>query len=188
MKKIPTLFMRDYGTRLVDEDITEGCEWVFEEEDVIATLKHDGTACAIIDGELYKRYDCKKGKNPPEGFIPCQEPDLKTGHYPGWVKVDFTLKENKYHKETWKYKLNLGFEIINGTYELCGPKIQGNPENLGKHVLIKHGCVKFEEFPKSFKGLKEFLNDLNAEGVVFYRKNGDMCKLKKKDFGFKRRS
>ena len=38
--------------------------WVFKGEG-IPTRKRDGTACAVIDGVLYLRYDAKHGKPAP---------------------------------------------------------------------------------------------------------------------------
>lgn len=94
------------------------------DEGVKATRKYDGTACAIIDGLLYKRYDVKKGKAVPKFAIPCQEPDHITGHWPHWVLCQRDNPADKYHFE--------GLDNLDrkedGTYELCGPKIQGNPE------------------------------------------------------------
>ena len=71
MKKIPSLFKRDYGEgqRLVYDEIVPGTEWVVAGEGV-ATRKFDGTCCMIKDGEIYRRYDLKKGRTRPEGFIP----------------------------------------------------------------------------------------------------------------------
>ena len=68
MKKIPTLFEREYADHKVvgiKPIVTPGMEWVLRGEGV-ATLKVDGACCAIIKGELYKRYDAKKGKKAPE--------------------------------------------------------------------------------------------------------------------------
>lgn len=90
MKKIPTLFEREFKDHKVVKVLPKvhpRMEWVLKGEGV-ATVKYDGSCCAVIDGEYYKRYDCKKGKIPPEGFIPCCKPDSITGHWPGWVKVD----------------------------------------------------------------------------------------------------
>ena len=73
MKKIPTLFERKYKNHKVVEispNVTEGMEWVLDGEGV-ATIKIDGSCCAIIDGVFYKRYDARKGKKAPEGAIPC---------------------------------------------------------------------------------------------------------------------
>ena len=91
MKKIPTLFERKYISNCVVETlpiVTKGMEWVLN-GDGIATVKFDGSCCAIINGEFYKRYDAKNGKPVPEGAIKCQEKaDPITGHFPCWVKVD----------------------------------------------------------------------------------------------------
>lgn len=65
MKKIPTLFERIYeGHRIVGitPKVTPGMEWVLNGEG-IATVKWDGACCAIINGELYKRYDAKKARH-----------------------------------------------------------------------------------------------------------------------------
>ena len=73
MKKIPTLFEREFENHKVisiSDKVTPGMEWVLDGEGV-ATVKYDGTCCAIIDGVFYKRYDAKRGKKPPEGAIPC---------------------------------------------------------------------------------------------------------------------
>lgn len=64
MKKIPTLFVRRFENHKVAEitpEVTKGYEWVLEGEG-IATVKFDGACCAIINGELCKRYDAKKGQ------------------------------------------------------------------------------------------------------------------------------
>lgn len=65
MKKIPTLFERVYENHKIvgiTEVVTPGFEWVLAGGG-ISTIKYDGSCCAIINGELYKRYDAKKGKN-----------------------------------------------------------------------------------------------------------------------------
>jgi len=73
MKKIPSLFKRDYeGTRLVYDEIVPGTEWVLAGEGV-ATRKIDGTSCLMRGVALYKRYDARAGKGPPAGFEPAQE-------------------------------------------------------------------------------------------------------------------
>ena len=64
MKKIPTLFERVFENHKkvgIKPNVTEGMEWVLNGEGV-ATVKLDGSCCAIINGEFYKRYDAKKGK------------------------------------------------------------------------------------------------------------------------------
>ena len=66
MKKIPTLFVREYENHKVvgiTDKVTEGCECVLKGE-CVPTVKYDGACCAIINGVFYKRYDAKKGKKP----------------------------------------------------------------------------------------------------------------------------
>jgi hypothetical protein len=51
MKKIPSLFKREYGSkaRLVYDEIVPGTEWAHAGEGV-ATCKIDGTSCLVRDG------------------------------------------------------------------------------------------------------------------------------------------
>lgn len=198
MKKIPSLFMRNYdGDRLVRDEVTPGCEWVLAGEG-IATRKFDGTACMVKDGKLFKRYDAKKGKTPPPNFEPCQEPDAKTGHWPGWIPVG-EGKEDRWHREAYKILIGpngegitSGKNALDGTYELCGPKINSNPENFEHHILIRHEFEKIEHPVEnynpfnSFTSISSFLEHNDIEGIVWHHPDGRMCKIKKKDFGFKR--
>jgi hypothetical protein len=184
MIKITTLFKKDPTNlaRVINEINPEN-EWVFKGEG-IATRKFDGTAAAIINGEVYKRYDVKKGRQVPEGAIPCQEPDAITGHWPHWVKCDRDNKEDKYFFEGLD---NLD-TLEDSTYELCGPKVQGNPEGLSQHTLVKHGAEEINLLPLTFDGLKEFFTYKDIEGIVFHHPDGRMCKIRKSDFGIKRQS
>lgn len=180
MKKIPSLFLRENG-RAYDA-VTPGCEWVADGEGV-ATRKWDGTACLVKDGVLYKRYDAKNGKTPPAGFIPAQEPDLITGHWPGWLAIG-DGPDDKWHQSTWRAHR----PIDDGTYELCGPKVQGNPERfMDMHILIRHGEAKLSAAPRTFKELCAYLIDRNIEGIVWHHPDGRMCKLRSESFGIKRR-
>jgi len=181
MKKIPSLFKRNYEgqPRLVYNEVVPGCEWVLN-GDGVATRKFDGTACWVSSGLLYKRYDLKKGRTKPDGFIPAQpKPDEVTGHWPGWVLVG-DGPDDKWHREAF----HLTFP--DGTYELCGPKIQGNPEEFGAHVLVIHGVEEYEDCPVGFETLKSWLGPLNIEGIVWHHPDGRMAKIKTKDFYGKR--
>ena len=180
MKKIPSLFKRNYETHKIYNEITEGCKWVIKGEGT-PTRKFDGTACMLKDGELFKRYDCKKGRMPPTWGIACQpEPDPVTGHWPWWIPV---TKDDKYHKEAFMRMPTL---MPNGTYELCGPKINGNSEGLTYHILVAHGCEVLENCPTDFSTLPIFLKQKAIEGIVWWHADGRMCKIKLKDFGIKR--
>lgn len=187
MKKISTLYKKDPNDlgRVINEINPEN-EWVFTDEGVKATRKFDGTACAIIDGKLYKRYDVKKGKQVPEGAIPCQEPDEITGHWPHWVECKREDPANKFHFEGFDNLVNEGLSD-DGTYELLGPKVQGNPEKLNGHHLFRHGVMPAEvNFKLGWDCLKHYLTHNDVEGIVFHHPDGRMCKLRKSDFGIKR--
>src|SRR6185436_13530353 len=87
MEKIKTLFVRNMETdKLMRNEITPGAEWVISGEG-IATRKFDGSPVMLSNGLYYKRYDAKNGKMPPSDFLPAQDPDPITGHWPGWVMV-----------------------------------------------------------------------------------------------------
>ncbi len=187
MIKISTLFKKDPSDlgRVINEVNPEN-QWVMDGEGT-PYKKWDGTACAIINGDLYKRYDVKKGKTVPEGAIPCQEPDKITGHWPHWVKCNRNDNADKYHFEA--FDLMFEEDIVDGTYELVGPKVNGNNEGLTCHELFRHDCYPLFDFdlPHTFDSLKNYLTNWNIEGIVFHHQHdGRMCKIRKSDFGIKR--
>lgn len=181
MKKIISLFARNYdGDRLVRDEIVPGAEWVAAGEG-FATIKLDGTSCLIRDGKLYKRYDAKRGKTPPAGFIPAQDPDPITGHHPGWLPVGDGLAD-QWHREAWETLTTHD----NGTYELVGPKVQGNPYHLLHNYLWRHGD-RVTGAPRDFARLREWLAAEEEEGIVWWRDlhnpDCDKVKIKRRDFG-----
>lgn len=183
MIKISTLYKKNpENLGLVIDEVNPENQWVFNGEGV-ATRKFDGTAAAIIDGILYKRYDVKKGRQVPEGAIPCQGPDAITGHWPHWVKVDFKSKEDRYFREAFETAEDY---LADGTYELIGPKINGNREGWHWYELIRHGTEKIYIKDLSFDNLKKFFEEIDYEGIVFHHPDGRMCKIRKSDFGIKR--
>ena len=179
MQKIISLFKRDYeGTRLVYDEIVPGAEWVQAGEGV-ATVKWDGTSCLVRDGVLYKRYDAKQGKTPPPDFLPAQDADPVTGHWPGWVPVRADDPASRWHREAVR-------DIMppDGTYELVGPKVQGNPYGFTSHRLILHGDTTLPDAPRTFTAVKAYLEAHPAyEGIVWHHPDGRMVKAKRKDFG-----
>ena len=187
MQKIISLFQRNYeGDRLVRDEIVPGAEWVAAGEGV-GTRKWDGTCCKIENGILYKRYDAKKGKTPPDGFIPAQEPDPISGHWPGWLKVG-EGKEDMWFRKAIEGYGDLSAEFEDGTYELIGERINGNPEGFEGHHLVRHGAIHlFPDAPRTFIGLKEYLTREDIEGIVWHHPDGRMVKIKGKDFGIKRK-
>lgn len=188
MKKIPTVFEREYENHKVvvisDTFTSELAKKAFLEGD--ATLKWDGSCCAIIDGELYKRYDAKKGKTPPAGAIPCCEADPVTGHHPHWVKVDSSNPADKWFVEAYKNTLaemeELG--VDDGTYEAVGKHFQGNPYDFIADHLMRHGMDIIEELPRTFEDVRDFLEKTYVEGIVFWLDGEPIAKIKRRDFGF----
>ena len=185
MKKIPTLFVRKFENhKIVDitDEITPGCEEAFLHG--VATVKYDGACCAIINGELYKRYDAKNGKTPPEGAIPCDNPDPITGHWPHWVKIDV---ENPRPDEKWFVKALENYRrfgpVEDGTYEAIGPHFNGNPHGVASDRLEPHGN-EYLNIPRTFEDVREVLRRSDMEGIVFWLNGEPVCKIKRTDFGF----
>jgi hypothetical protein len=190
---------------MVLDVVTPGCEWVLDGEGR-ATIKWDGTACLVRDGRLFKRYDRKPTKAArkrrrreernlaklltpwaledmklaPEGWESCTiGPDLGSGHWPGWVPIDLYEPSDRWHREALE---NRG-PLPDGTYELVGPKIQANPYNVERHVLIPHGGLE-EDYAvdRTFAGLREFLEGFGHEGIVFHHPDGRMAKIRRRDY------
>lgn len=182
MKKIPTLFEREYDEKGYIKNllpiVKEGLEWVLAGEGT-ATIKIDGACCAIMGGELYKRYDAKRGKKVPEGAIKCQEaPDPVTGHMPCWVKCNRNEPGDKWF---W-----VGFDGLedksDGTYEAIGPHFQSNPYKLETDQLVRHGN-EVVEVERTFEGIRQYLTDHVIEGIVFWKDGEPRCKIKRRDYG-----
>jgi hypothetical protein len=78
-----------------------------------------------------------------------------------------------------------------GTYELCGPKINGNPEGYGSHTLIRHADAQvlpllspeYDRLAEWFaQGTERGLPMAKWEGVVWHHPDGRMAKVKRRDF------
>ena len=109
--------------------------------------------------------------------------DTVTGKRVGWMPVTGE-PQDKYHIEGFE---NMRHPLLDGTYELLGPKIQGNPEGEKAHCLQKHSAAKtYIDAPRTFEKLKVWLSQTNIEGLVFHHPDGRMAKIKKKDFGLNR--
>lgn len=186
MKKIPTLFERVYdGHKIISilSQVIYGMEWVFAGEGT-ATVKIDGSCCAVIGGEFYKRYDAKKGRPIPEGAIKCQEePDLVTGHMPCWVKCDRDNSSDKWFWAAYDSIEKAGGKPADGTYEAWGKHFQGNPYNCVYDTLSRHG-QEVIEVERTFEGIKKYLSENYIEGIVFWKDGEPKCKIKRSDFGF----
>lgn len=178
MRKIPTLFVRDPDDRAhVLREVTPGCEWVIAGEGT-PTRKFDGTCVLIRDGEMFGRREIKRGGVAPAGFDPVDH-DEATGKIVGWVPIDDS-PEWRWHREA----LSDGRPDMmpNGTYELCGPKVQGNPEGFSEHILVPHGADRLDEDPRDFDAIVDFLSRHSFEGIVWRHPDGRRAKIKRRDF------
>ena len=194
MKKIPTLFVRNRERHLVSPAVTPGCEWVLEGEGR-PTRKVDGTAVLLRNGTAYKRRTIKPGKTAPAGFEEADH-DPATGKRFGWMPIDPASAEDELHVEAIR-----GLETDwrngrgeTGTYELVGPKVQGNTESLSRHALIRHdvatlgltgGAVieRGTSATVAFNELADYLRTADFEGIVWHHEDGRRAKLKRRDFG-----
>ena len=77
--------------------------------------------------------------------------------------------------------------------EAVGPNIQGNPLNLDTNRIVFFSlgqCPSFESVPNTYNELKEWLpkqqslygNNCGIEGIVWHLPDGEMLKIKTKDF------
>lgn len=185
MIKMPCLFVRTFhGKRsfTLTNTVTPGCEWVLAGEGT-ASRKRDGTACLFKSSQLWKRFDAKKDRKtgefrlPPDGSIPCDNPDPVTGHWPHWAPLD---PYDYWHHEAFARQAG---ELVEGaTYELCGPKINANPECFEVHTLIRHGAEVWNVY-RSYDELRAKLEQLPWEGIVFAHPDGRFAKIRRHDFG-----
>jgi hypothetical protein len=196
MKKIPTIFERDWKGnpgKVLDKPNME-CMWVFAGEGV-ATRKLDGTSCMVRGNTLYKRRELRKGDAVPVTFEVADH-DEETGKTVGWVLVG-DGPEDRWHREAfahlkqarlnWISNIDPNSAVPDGTYELVGPKVQGNPEHYAIHTLIKHDDTEqYIDAPRTFKELWYWMDCTDIEGLVWHHPDGRMAKLKLRDMDLKR--
>jgi hypothetical protein len=190
MQKIPTLFIRQYpqsGKPILMSAYNPEALWVPTGVGV-PTRKMDGTAILIRGHDLLKRYDAKPGRTPPEGFEQIGEPDEVTGRVVGWVPVNFEDPNDQWIKEAWENRTSQGSPVRrrvtpSGTYELVGPKINGNPHRMSIHHLVEHRSLRIPtKVPVTFGELGEWLSSFDGEGIVWHHIDGRMAKIKRRDF------
>ena len=181
MNKVPTVFKRDPDDmkRLLPE-VREDCQWVLDGEGV-PTRKYDGTCCMLDGlGRWWARREVKPGKEAPADFNAI-DGDPVTGKIVGWESIAYSGFA-KWHAEALANAAKLdGAPFEAGTYELVGPKINGNPENFGGHTLVRHGqhVLAADLTPDLLIRACRFQG---WEGVVWHHPDGRMAKLKVRDF------
>lgn len=187
-----------------------------------ATRKWDGIAIMVSGGSVFRRFEWKPGSPVPQGFIKCQDPNIKYPNMaiPGWVPVNpefLTAPKNtdeKHLRDAWEMylrdmrqiaslkavygkaeyvnpyapeKKEVKMTLPDGTYELCGPDNHGNHEQLSYSRLYAHGANVVKGVPRTYEGLKKFLETYEGEGIVWHLKTGavtQMAKIKRSDFGY----
>lgn len=202
MRKIPTLFRRDPDQpALITREVHPDCQWVLAGEGV-PTRKLDGTCVGYfpaVHGEVrvhggvgshevaepddvigvwLARRELKRGQTAPDGFV-LEQADPVTGKAVGWVPIEQS-SFLKYFNEALP---RIGCSPYFGTYELCGPKVNGNPEKLAVHHLFRHhDAERLKGVPRDFDGLIAWLlADCDWEGIVWHGPDGQMAKLKVRD-------
>ncbi|MFI1767483.1 DUF5565 family protein [Streptomyces sp. NPDC020800] len=189
MRKIPTVFLRDPDDRRrVLPEVTPGCEWVFAGEGR-PTRKLDGT-CVMLDEhrEWWARREVKAGKNPPPGYRPIST-DPATGKTVGWEPVEQSPFAS-FHAEAIAAAEDCEDPWTPwplGTYELIGPKINGNPERYDRHWLVAHATTESLHVDAlTFEGIRNSVLRWHRldhiEGVVWHHPDGRMAKIKARDF------
>ena len=164
------LQLRQPKAYLVVNEINPGYEWIFEDSETIAVEKLDGSNVKLKteNGRLVALQNRKNVIDPLQ-----------------IIKGQTFLLEGVFQS------IGKGYVNVDGEQagELIGPKLQGNPYKLDKHLwypfskAIKHLSYRsFHEHDKTFKNwslwFKDWLvsrfatkrghKDIMAEGIVFY--------------------
>lgn len=183
MEKIPTIFDRGDGFKVIDQP-RRGCEWVFAGEGR-ATEKVDGTnvRLTVRNGRVVR---VEKRRNP-------SKLQKQQGIIDGWyIDADEHGAEDR-----WIYEAVRGTDVQSWpdgehSVEALGPSIQGNPLGLAKHLCAPFNLEipSYDDVPRNYDGLKRYLATLDsrfapghlAEGIVFHHPDGRRAKIKRKDF------
>lgn len=150
MPKIESPFVREEnenGDYVVVNEISEGYEWVFESDRVVAIEKLHGTnvSCVIEQGSVTAVFN-RKNRVPPyntgkrfitEGILNSMERNY------------LSLKDGQWFGE------------------LVGPKVNGNPYDLEEHLWIPFQCYSWKHlkykswgnYPKDFETISRWFRE-----------------------------
>lgn len=188
MPKLQSPFVRkvnEKGDYVVTPEITEGYEWVFNDESVMAIEKLHGTNVSILieDGQIKQIFN-------------------RTERLPFFNKG----KQHIILGVMEAYSRGYTEFLADGQHfgELIGPKVNGNPYKLEKNLWIPFGGYAQEslrykswgKYPKDFNTISNWFKELMplymmkrgikdgfVEGIVFtHPKTGQMAKLRRDMF------
>lgn len=144
------------GDYTVDDEIQDGYEWVFNNDDVIAVEKLHGTNCAV---------EIAYGE---EGIEIT--PWTRFGHA-DMNRVD-AFGTTNHHRVTRAFQNSLqrGYldELDEGVHygEVVGPKLHGNPHELSEHLFIpfrwladKCAYRSWGNYPKTLDSLENWFSE-----------------------------
>lgn len=160
MEKLESPFVRkinDNNEYIITDEITKGAEWVFEggPDEVLCVEKIDGTNVSIVieNGIIVSIWN-------------------RTERLPFFNKGKAHIIEGVYEAFLRGY-----CELPDGQFfgELIGPKVNGNPYRLDKHLWIpfntycrdKLSYNSYHKYPKTFLNLNKWLLDSIDEGGIF---------------------
>jgi hypothetical protein len=183
MRKIKTIFVRnaENGGKIIDEYAVDTSVFV----NAKATEKIDGTNIRVtVRNHTVVRVEKRRNPDKIQKHKGIIEP---------WYVDASDSAEDKWIMEAVR---GTDFsEIPDGEWsgEAVGQNIQGNPLNLDSHKVVfftLNQAPIFENVPTDYEGLKKWLpeqkskygNNCGIEGIVWHCANGDMVKIKTKDF------
>jgi hypothetical protein len=185
MEKIYTIFDRDWeGNRKVVDKVINNLP-----EGAVATEKVDGTNVRLtVRNHILVRVE--KRVNPS----PVQK--VKGIVDPWYMDADEYSPADKYIYEAVRSTDLTEVEDGEWSGEAIGEKIQGNPLKIISHKVILFSVAKVRETlaipdaPTSYKEVKEWLpkqkskinKEVGIEGVVWWKENEPVGKIKLKDF------
>lgn len=189
--KLESPFVRKLNEKeeyIVTPEVAEGYEWVFENPDVIVVEKLHGTNVSIVI---------------ENGTI--------TSIWNRTARIPFFNKGKEWISQGLIESYLRGYcELPDGQHfgELIGPKVNGNPYGLDKHIWIPFETYGKEhlryrswgKYPKTYDSISAWFKDLQplyswkihgqaydkhfVEGIVFYHPDGRMAKLRVDMFDF----
>lgn len=158
--KLESPFVRkvnDKGEYVITEEITPGAEWVFTggPDEVIATEKLDGTDVSIVI-----------------------ENGIITSIWNRTQRIPFFCKGKMVIVKAVIESFERGYtDLPDGQHfgEVIGPKVNGNPYKLDKHLWIpfntycrdKLSYNSWHKYPKTFENINKWFLDSVEDGGIF---------------------